>query len=62
MTLTFMGAFTVTGGAEELAVYTGAVLDILKKMNDRFERDEIDDAIKELMRNTKPNRTKGDVT
>ena len=62
MTLTFMGVFTVTGGAEELAVYTCVMLDALKKMNDLDEQNEIDDAIKELMRNTNPNRTKGDVT
>lgn len=62
MTLTLMGAFTVKCTVAELAMYTGMMLEILKKLNDLDEQTEIDNAIAELMRNTKPNDAKGDAT
>lgn len=57
-----MGAFTVKGTVAELAMYTGMMLEILKKLNDLDEQTEIDNVIAELMRNTKPNDAKGDAT
>lgn len=48
MTLTVTGVFTATGTVEELAMYSGLMISIMRTLNKQDEQREIDDVIAEL--------------